>query len=62
VVWGNLPAHKSGASMPGIRSHRSWLVAEHLPSYTPDLNPVETLGATSSAKSSLTSPAMIWAR
>jgi hypothetical protein len=29
--------------MPGIRSRGSWLVAEHLPPYAPDLNPVETL-------------------
>ena len=45
VVWDNLPAHKSGANMPGIRSQRSWLVAEHLPPYAPELNSVETLWA-----------------
>jgi transposase len=43
VVWDNLPAHKSGANMPGIRSQRDWLTAERLPAYAPELNPVEYL-------------------
>ena len=45
LVWDNLPAHKSRAMHAWIRSQRSWLVAEYLPPYAPDLNPVETLWA-----------------
>jgi hypothetical protein len=37
-----------------VQSQRSWLVAEHLPPYAPDLTPSRRCGPTSSAKSSLT--------
>jgi hypothetical protein len=38
LVWDNLPAHHSSAM-------GAWLEVEYLPSYAPDLNPVEGLWA-----------------
>jgi hypothetical protein len=43
LVWDNLSAHTSRTMRAWIRAQRSWLVVEQLPSYAPDLNPVETL-------------------
>jgi transposase len=43
LVWDGLPAHRSLAMRTWLRRQRSWLVVEPLPSYAPDLNPVEAL-------------------
>jgi putative transposase len=44
VIWDNLPGHHSGRMHAAIRA-RNWLEVENLPSYAPDLNPVEGLWA-----------------
>lgn len=42
LIWDNLPGHHSGRMHAAIRA-RDWLEVENLPSYAPDLNPVEGL-------------------
>jgi transposase len=39
VILDNLPAHKSAAAEQAIRERGAWLL--FLPSYSPDLNPIE---------------------
>jgi transposase len=43
LVWDGLPAHRSLAMAAWLWRQRSWLVAEPLPGYAPELNPVEAL-------------------
>ncbi len=43
LLWDGLPAHRSHAMHPFLRSQRCWLVVEPLPAYAPELNPVEGL-------------------
>jgi DDE superfamily endonuclease len=43
LLWDGLPAHRSLAMRAWLRRQRHWLVAERLPGYAPDLNPVEAL-------------------
>lgn len=43
LVWDGLPAHKSRAMQEYLASQKRWLTVERLPSYSPDLNPVEAL-------------------
>jgi DDE superfamily endonuclease len=43
LLWDGLPAHRSSAMRAWLNTQRSWLVAERLPAYAPDLNPVEGL-------------------
>jgi len=43
LIWDGLPAHKSRKMKQYLESRRSWLQVEMLPSYSPDLNPVEDL-------------------
>jgi transposase len=43
VVWDGLPAHRSALVRDWIASQHPWLSVERLPSYTPELNPVEYL-------------------
>jgi transposase len=43
VIWDGLPSHRSRQMQTWITSQRSWLRVERLPSYAPDLNPVELL-------------------
>jgi hypothetical protein len=43
LLWDGLPAHPSKAMAAWLRRQRHWLVAEPLPGYAPDLNPVEAL-------------------
>jgi putative transposase len=43
LVWDGLPAHRSKPMRAWLRRQRSWLVVEPLPSYAPELNPVEGL-------------------
>jgi transposase len=45
LVWDNLPAHHSIAMQAWLASQHAWLQVEYLPSYAPDLNPVEGLWA-----------------
>ncbi|MCP3013014.1 transposase [Nocardiopsis dassonvillei] len=40
LVWDNLAAHSSGRIRAAIQA-REWLEVEYLPSYAPELNPVE---------------------
>lgn len=44
LIWDNLPGHHSGRMHAAIES-RDWLEVHNLPSYAPDLNPVEGLWA-----------------
>ena len=41
LIWDGLSSHTSKAMKTWIRTQRSWLIVEQLPSYAPDLNPVE---------------------
>ena len=43
LLWDGLPAHKSRKMQDYLTRTRRWLHVERLPSYAPDLNPVETL-------------------
>jgi transposase len=43
LIWDGLPSHRSRKMQAWIRAQRRWLVAERLPGYAPDLNPVEGL-------------------
>jgi len=45
LVWDNLPAHHSIAMGAWVAGQHAWLQVEYLPSYAPDLNPVEGLWA-----------------
>ena len=45
LLWDGLPAHRSLAMRAWLRRQHHWLVAERLPGYAPDLNPVEALWA-----------------
>ena len=45
LVWDNLPAHHSIAMGAWLADQQAWLEVEYLPSYAPDLNPVEGLWA-----------------
>jgi hypothetical protein len=44
LIWDNLPGHHSGRMHAAIRA-RDWLEVHNLPSYAPELNPVEGLWA-----------------
>jgi hypothetical protein len=43
LLWDGLPAHRSTKMKAFIAGQRHWLVAERLPAYAPELNPVEGL-------------------
>ena len=47
LIWDGLPAHKSRKMKQYLESQRGWLQVEMLPGYSPDLNPVKDLWATS---------------
>jgi len=51
LIWDNLNTHRSKVMRTFTGGHPAWLTVIQLPSYAPDLNPVE--GAWSSMKSSL---------
>jgi len=42
LVWDSLPAHKSKKMKAFIKT-QEWLSIEHLPAYSPDLNPTENV-------------------
>jgi hypothetical protein len=50
VIWDNLGAHHAG-DLQAWAATQSWLVVEYLPSYAPELDPVEGLWATRRAAS-----------
>jgi transposase len=58
--WDGLPAHRSRAMRAWLTTQRSWLVAERLPAYAPELNPVEGLWSSLKAieLANLTSPTL----
>lgn len=41
LMWDRLPAHRGGDVQTYIARQASWLTAEYLPPYAPELNPVE---------------------
>lgn len=41
LIWDGLAAHRSKETSAYLRSERSWLSVERLPSYAPELNPSE---------------------
>jgi putative transposase len=41
VIWDGLSAHKSKAMKAWLATQRHWLLAEQLPGYAHDLNPIE---------------------
>jgi DDE superfamily endonuclease len=43
LLWDGLPSHRSTAMRDWLNRQRRWLVVERLPSYAPELNPVEGL-------------------
>lgn len=43
MIWDGLPAHRSRIMTEYLHRQRHWLTTERLPSYAPDLNPVEAL-------------------
>jgi len=43
LLWDGLPSHRSRFMQHFLAQQRSWLVAERLPAYAPELNPVEGL-------------------
>ena len=43
LLWDGLQAHRSAEMRTFLITHRSWLTAERLPAYAPELNPVEGL-------------------
>ena len=43
LIWDGLPAHKSREMQDFLEQQSDWLDVERLPSYSPDLNPVEDL-------------------
>ena len=51
LCWDNLNTHRSRVMRTLLEAHRDWLTVAQLPSYAPDLNPVE--GAWSTMKNSL---------
>jgi hypothetical protein len=51
LCWDNLNTHVSGVMRSMLQVHQDWLTVVQMPSYAPDLNPVE--GAWSTMKNSL---------
>ena len=45
LLWDRLPAHRSAEVQAYLRRQRDWLTMEYLPTYAPELNPVEYLWA-----------------
>ncbi len=43
LVWDGLPSHRSRLMKEYLEKRTRWLTAVRLPSYAPDLNPVEGL-------------------
>jgi len=41
LIWDNLNTHISGVMRTRLEAHRDWLTVARMPSYAPDLNPVE---------------------
>jgi transposase len=45
LLWDGLNAHRSAVTRDYLEANSSWLTALRLPSYSPELNPVEALWA-----------------
>ena len=43
IVWDRLPAHRSRQVAEFMENLHGWITTEYLPSYAPELNPVEYL-------------------
>ena len=41
LIWDGLPSHRSRHMLEWVASQRDWLSIEPLPSYAPDVNPIE---------------------
>jgi len=41
LIWDGLPAHRSRSVAEYVKSQRAWLRTARLPSYAPELNPIE---------------------
>lgn len=50
LLWDGLPAHRSLVVKDHVEKHKDWLTVERLPSYAPELNPVEYLWSTLKGK------------
>jgi hypothetical protein len=50
LVWDGLPSHRSHTMSQYLQSQTQWLTVQRLPSYAPDLNPVESLWGNIQAK------------
>src|SRR5262249_53195890 len=48
LIWGRLKAHRSLLTQQFIRDQRGRFAMEYLPTYGPELNPVEISGRTAS--------------
>ncbi len=45
MIWDNLNTHVSAQMRAFIQAHDDWLTVMQLPTYAPDLNPVESMWA-----------------
>jgi hypothetical protein len=45
LIWDGLSSHRCRTMQAWLRAQRRWLVVERLPTYAPDLNPVEKVWA-----------------
>jgi transposase len=50
LLWDGLSAHISGLTRRYLERQRHWLQVERLPTYAPELNPVEAMWANLSAR------------
>jgi DDE superfamily endonuclease len=57
LCWDNLNTHISGAMRTMLQAHRDWLTVVQMPSYAPDLNPVEGAWSTMKAAWATWAPA-----
>ena len=55
-MWDGLGSHRSRPMPAFLGSQRGWLVAERLPGYAPELNPVEGVWANLKGQESPTTP------
>ncbi len=60
VLWDHLPQHRAWMVMEFIATTQGRLVTECLPSYAPELNPVEYLWVTGKSTNCLTSAPPTW--
>ncbi|WP_345944029.1 transposase [Streptomyces sp. SID3212] len=56
LVWDNLRLHLTAGMRVFIEANAEWLTVFHLPTYAPDLNPQESSGHWSNARSATSPP------